>query len=281
MAQRFRKNHYLPKFWLAGFTQSGDIDDDLHVLDLAHVNEWKSSPEQAANRRDFYAVDFGPNTDPSIVEQILSGVEGQCSQVIREIIKNKHLPASDGFDVFLNFIALMVVRTPRTRSLFSLVSDSVVKDHVRAIFATPKGWCEFRRVLEDRGMHTEDKDFERYEQFALGEDYSADLDQTSHVQMMVEMIDPLLPALAARHWSIGIAAEHAPDLICSDFPVSAWPTKDADMSKPLSLNSPHTLLSFPITRRLIALAAFEPQTPIVEVRERGIALFNTITVTGA
>lgn len=277
MASRPRKHHYLPKFYLAGFTHSGDVHGDLYVLDLSAIKEWKSSPEQTANQRDFYAVDLGPTEDPSMMEQILGRLEAKFSRVIRKIVENERLPSGIDFDWFLNFVALMAVRIPRTRKLFSHVTDRVMKDQLRRQLASVEGWKQFKQVVEIDGKKIRDDEYEAYRRFANSEEYNVDLDQTSHVQMMVDMVDPLLPALAARNWYLGIAADDAPDLICSDFLVSEWPTKSADLTKPLTLTSPGTFLTFPITRRLIALATFERKPPVVEVNQEGIALFNTIT----
>jgi len=281
MANRSRKHHYLAKFQLAHFTHSGEAHGDLYVFDLAEVRAWKSSPEQAANQRDYYAVDLGPNEDPSAMEHILGRLEGECSRVLREIVEQERLPRGDDLECLLNFVALTAVRIPRTRKLVSHITDEVLKNHLRGTLASPDDWQQFRQVLENQGRQLRDDEYEVYRQFSLGGDYSVDLDQTSHVQMMVKMIDPLLHALAARHWSLGIAGEDAPDLIYSDAPVSGWPTRHADSARPLTLNSPNTVLSFPITRRLIVLATFEKRPSILEVNRQGIAGFNAFTATGA
>jgi hypothetical protein len=145
------------------------------------------------------------------------------------------------------------------------------------VLATPDGWKQFKQDVESLGKQVRDDEYEEYRRFAMSDDYYVDFDQSSHVQLMVKMIDALLPALAARNWSLGIAANDAPDLISSDVPVWLSPTTGADLSKPLTLDCPDTLLTFPITRRLIALAQFEPKSPIVGVHPMGIAGFNTMT----
>jgi Protein of unknown function (DUF4238) len=281
MANRSRKHHYLAKFQLAHFTHSGDAHGDLYVFDLADVRAWKSSPEQAANQRDYYAVDLGPNEDPSAMEHILGRLEGECSRVLREIVEQERLPRGYDFDCLLNFVALTIVRIPRTRTLVSHLTDEFFKYHLRGALASPDGWQQFRQVLGSQGRQIRDDECDVYRQFALGGDYKVDLDRTSHVQMMVQMIDPLLRALAARHWSLGIAGEDAPDLIYSDAPVTGWPTRHADSATPVTLNSPNTVLSFPISRRLIVLATFEKRPTILEVNQQGIAGFNTFTATRA
>jgi hypothetical protein len=280
---RPRKSHYLPKFYLAGFTRSGEAGGDLFVFDRATGREWKSSPANTATEKDFYAVDLGPTEDPDVVEKCLAMVESECSRVVRGIVEHEKLPtAVEDFNWFLNFVALMVARTPRMRKLVTSVVDRATKADFRDLFASPEGWSRFKETLAGLGHVVPDDQYEGFKQLADGEEYDVDLDQTSHVQMMVkQMMDALLPALAQRSWSLGVADDHAPDLVCSDAPVSVWPTKDADLTQPITLLTPKTVLSFPLTRRLVAIARYERRGPVLRVIPRGVAMFNTWTLSAA
>jgi hypothetical protein len=280
---RPRKSHYLPRFHLAGFTTVEEVNGDLYVFDQTTGREWRSSPGKAATERDFYRVDLGPAEDPDIMEKILSQVEGEFSRVVQDIITHRRLPASaQDFDCFLNFVASMVTRTPRTRKVAAGAVDKAIKAELRNVLATPEGWARFRQVCAVAGHEPREDQYEEYRRFADSDDYSADLDQTSHVKMMAqEMMDTLLPALAERSWALGIATDDAPDFIFSDFPVAFWPVKGADGGKPINLLSRNTVLSFPINRRLIAIARYENQEPVRLVFPRGVCVFNTWTLSGA
>jgi len=276
---RPRKSHYLPKFYLAGFTASGKVDDNLYVLDQASGRDWTSSPAKAATERDLYVVDLGPSENPDMVEKCLGNLEGDFASVVRGIIERQQLPTGDDFNWFLNFVALMVARIPRTRKVVAQVVDRKSKDDLLKQLATREGWNQFREVCGSAGHKIADDEYEEFKRVASSEDYTADFDQTTHVQMMVkQMMDALLPDLAKRNWSLGIAADEAPDLICSDFPVGVWPAKSAELAKPITLQSPNTVLSFPITRRLIAIARYERQCPVLGIIPQGIAMFNTWTL---
>jgi hypothetical protein len=47
MANQSRKHHYVPEFYLAGFTESGTDDGRLHVLDKEQLRQWPSTPKGA------------------------------------------------------------------------------------------------------------------------------------------------------------------------------------------------------------------------------------------
>lgn len=281
MAGRPRKHHYVPRFYLAGFTKSGDENGKLYVLDQQQVKEWSVSPANAAKETDFYAVELGPGEDPNVMEDILARLEGHFSRVIANITQQKQLPDGDEFNWFLNFVALTVARLPRTRTLFTHVTDNFSKAQLREQLSTPDGWKQFKAVLEAHGRKVSDDEYEGFRRFAFSDNYTVNLDQTSQVQMMVHAVDPMLPLLAMRHWSLGVADESAPDFICSDAPVSLQPMKGSDKAAQISLDSPNTLLCFPITRRLVALATYERRSPILGVNDQGVAGFNAMTLTGA
>lgn len=48
-----RKHHYVPQFYLAGFTLDGSSESPLFVCDQEQSKTWKSTPKQSAHRRDF------------------------------------------------------------------------------------------------------------------------------------------------------------------------------------------------------------------------------------
>src|ERR1700687_4590911 len=202
---RPRKSHYIPKFQLAGFTASGEVGDDLYVFDQTTGRDWVSSPAKSATERNLYVVDLGANEDPDMMEKCLGHLEGEFSRVVRGIIASQLLPAGDDFTWFLNFVALMVTRIPRTRKVISGVIDKATKAEFRQALATREDWTNFSQVCESAGHEVADDQYEEFKRLAYREDYSVDFDQTTHVQIMVtQMIDALLPALAERSWALGV-----------------------------------------------------------------------------
>lgn len=63
-----RWHHYLPAFYLTGFTASQRRDDSLLVLDMEQRKEWRSKPDKLAYIRNYYHVEV-PNLAVDKVER--------------------------------------------------------------------------------------------------------------------------------------------------------------------------------------------------------------------
>jgi len=282
MTNRPRRHHFVPSFYLAGFTKTGSDEDRLYVFDQGQIKSWPSTPKNAGHERDFYAVDLGPEVDPACFESdVLSRIEAEFSRVVRTSIEKEELPNGRDFDVLLNLVAVTATRTPRIRRLVSQVTDSVLKSTLQSLVATDDGWQQFESHCRDAGVQHIDEDASQLRTFILSGEYDIDLDQTSHVQKIVELVDAMLPLLAKRRWSLGIAASGMPDFVCSDAAVSLVPTDRFQHGDELHLGAPHTLLSIPLTRRAVLLGLYEARPPVFVVNEFGVLSTNAMTITEA
>jgi hypothetical protein len=259
MPNQPRKHHYVPKFYLAGFTKSGSVDGNLYVLDQRQRWRWgPATPVNVAHQRDFYAIDARSDADRMVVEKTFGEIEATCSRVIRDVIERKEMPAGEDRDILLNFVALMAVRVPGIRNTVSGFIDDVVKSLGRTMLDSELGWQHFKGVCEASG---EKVDFTREEMkaFVDGDDYTANLDQSWHVGMMLELGSKLVPALAQRHWSIWIAGDDVPDLTCSDRPVCLTWYTSSPPSLPPGFALAGTAVIMPVNRRIAISGTFEEQ----------------------
>ena len=87
-------------------------------------------------------------------------------------------------------------------------------------------------------------------------------------------------SLSQRNWQIWKAKDDAPDLICSDFPLSptwAIPFHDHRVL-PVMLDSPFTLVSMPLNRRFALIGVLDEELPEIAMRENDIAAVNSMTI---
>jgi hypothetical protein len=201
--------------------------------------------------------------------------------VCRDIVTNKRLPKGKDFNYFLNFVGLAAVRVPRIRQLMRLVVDNVCKDHLRRELSSDDGWNRIKGCFTDQLHGKRDDELQQIREFGISQDYTVDMEQTYYVLQMQELVGALLPELAKRNWSLGISASDAPDFVCSDVPLKVRPLQGVQISDSRDLRNPNTLLSFPINRRMIAIARFEPIPPLLTISKGGVAILNSSTISEA
>lgn len=268
MAQQPRKHHYVPNFYLAGFTKSESDNGELYVLDQAQRRQWKSTPANTARQTDYYAINAKPGSDEMVVEKLLGDIEGKCSVVIKWLIEHRKLPDGQDLDVLLNFVALMAVRVPAIRNTISNFTDEVLKALSRTMVASEHGWKQFMQA-NDGVEAANGVTHEEMKKFIDSDDYTIDLEQSWHVGTMLQMGSVLVPVLAERSWSVWIANEDAPDLICSDRPVCLrW---RSPQPFPPGFGHKNTVVTIPIGKRIAIAGQFEepPLTFMMDAEDVG------------
>lgn len=277
MPDQPRKNHYVPKFYLAGFTKSGKLDGDLYVLDQRQRKRWGPvRPANTARQHDFYAIDARPDADPIVIERALGDIEAKCSTVVHSVIKRKELPTGTDRDILLNFVALMAVRVPAIRNAVSGVIDNVMKHLTRTMLKSEEGWQRFNRACEGSDKK-DDLTHEEMKASVDGDEYTVNLDRSWHVGMMLELGSKLVLSLAQRNWSIWIAEDDAPDLICSDKPVClTWYTSQPPPLPP-GFDLRGTAVIMPINRNIAISGTFEDQPPKSTLDKHDVATVNRST----
>ena len=110
-----RRHHFLPEFFLSGFTPSGSRDDFLNVFDLENKRRWQVKPIKAGAERDFNTVEV-VGLSPDVIEQGLSDFENHVAKILTWIEANEAIPEEEDLIYLLNFVALLHVRNPASRN---------------------------------------------------------------------------------------------------------------------------------------------------------------------
>lgn len=290
MTRQPRQHHYVPQFYLAGFTTTGTIDGPLHVLDREQGKSWPSSPKGTAHARDFYAVDLGSGQDPMVVEKTMAVCEGKWAAALKVVTEESALPQGASLGDLLAFVAFLAVRVPRIRTQVADVIDRVSKADLRATFATAEGREQFRTVVAQHCQNLPESERRRIElllrndsdlndmaDYVNSDQYGVSYGQTWTVQTMVQMAIALLPVLGQRQWALWPVASDAPNLICSDSPVCLTWTKRVTGAYPPGFDLPNTLVTVPLSARLALASTFQAMQEMTLDRV-GVAQMNSRTL---
>lgn len=243
-----RFHHYVPEFYLAGFTLSGDRDDLLWVRDHKQKKSWQARPANAAGERDFYRID---GEEPNAVEQALGDLENHAAEVLRRIQATRALPEGDDLGTLLGFLAFQITRVPQFREMFERNHRHLSKAQCRMALSHPRF---FEQLLEE--MRREGKDiprgFSRETILEFLEDesrYTIEIPQELSIRNMAWATEALLPILAQRNWLLFIAKDDQDDFVCTDRPVILTPTQ-AGAPPFIGFGNPRTEVIMPISRQM-------------------------------
>jgi hypothetical protein len=273
------KGHYVPLFYLKGFTKSGEEGGQLHVFDKGRCKAWASLASRSASEGGMYGIEPQAGVDADAVERAFSGVEGVLARVLREMIESRSIPTGESRDILLNFIAFSFARTPRAKSLIHEATDRFFKEVIRKHFSGSKGFERLKEHVEQAGRSTEGLEYEKYQEF-LKAGFSVSPSKANYIGHLVDRVGAMLPLLAQRAWSLWPVADDAPNLICSDSPVSQTWEGGIRASRPANLHDRNTVIRMPLHRRLALVGTDSMMIPS-PLDLTGVAKVNIATAAAA
>jgi hypothetical protein len=267
-----RAHHYLPIFYLKGFTSSEPHDNGFLYVYEQNKPIRKSKPDNEAKQRDFYAFEdeHGALRD---AEQGLSQIESQLAPVFKEIENGYHRFHPDDWYGITYFIALQWLRGPSGRDFVNGLFETIMMRLVKAAAEDEK---QFIKEYEDFARHTgDDMKFsaEEMRAYVLGGQWK--ISQESHGYKLKQMFEGTLtvaPILRAKHWEL-LTSDSDQCFCTSDLPViTILPDGVHRGEMGTGFGVPGVHVYFPVSKRyclvLMDRAACEKRTiPPGHVRE--------------
>jgi hypothetical protein len=253
-----RQHHYIPRFFLEGFT---DPDGYIHVFDLLNARKWKAKPDQVARERDFYRVEtreLGPND----VEDMLSRVEHELAPAVVRLRQGRAFPdeGTEEFARIANLIAMLAARVPGAINAFANPIAKLGDRIARMSLRTPE---RYEKYLAERRAQGEDvSKVPTWKQMKDALDsggIEVGIAQDYRLAIMFQSMSIILPYLSGRNWGlISISNLASGSFVCSDRPVSlSWTEKMPALYGP-GWGTTRTEMLLPVSRDLAILSAFEP-----------------------
>ena len=211
-----RRHHYVPRCWLAGFTETGEKDARLWVTDSSRGHQWPSTPDGAGHIRDFYRLEDEHASDPVMAENALSRIETEVAPILRAVNRERRQPGVEELDAILFFMAIQWSRVPAFRPFILGVLDKFSHEQIGKELESPESW---RRALVKAGMDPEapGADYEKMKKFHAEKAYTLSAPTDWYVLRAFESIEKMLPGLKKRFWATLISPSGS--FIGSDNPV--------------------------------------------------------------
>ncbi len=118
-----RKHHYLPQFYLRGFSEDGR---SVFQMEKSTGRAYNCSVGDAAAIRDFHLLDNAETEDPHRLEKGLSDVEAKLSVALAEAIKSG-ITSYRHYETLVFFLSLMRCRVPAFKAFIDRFHQDVVR----------------------------------------------------------------------------------------------------------------------------------------------------------
>jgi hypothetical protein len=276
-----RRHHYLPQFYLAGFTPSGQKDDFLHVLDKETGKTWKSRPAGVAHQSDYYRLDEGA-PDPFAFEKGLSQFEGEAAATLKAVLSQQCIPDFDHRVTLMNLIALSAIRVPSQRNILADAQRRLFQLTTQLMVSTPEAWEALKARAKAAGHEVGNIPYEEMRDFIMDESlYTIELSREGQILTTFKALDAIIPLLLNRKWSIAIAGEGAGNFICCDNPVARHWTIDKHPPIVPGFGLKHSYIVMPLDRKTALIGEWGGEEEVFETDRRGVAQLNSLVLAAA
>jgi hypothetical protein len=264
-----RRHHYVPRCWLAGFTDTGEQDGGLFVTDFTRRKQWAGVPGSVGFIRDFYRLEDEQIDDPVRVEKALSQIEGEVAPILRAIDRERRSPKPEEIDPLLYFMAIQWSRVPAFRPLVLSVAKRISDERITEILQSPDSW---KAALERAGISPDTPGAEYEEMKAAFEADAFNLSAPTdwYVQRAFRAVDAILPGLHKRYWTTLVSPSGS--FIGSDNPVAL----DGEKGKLIGFENAE-MVSYTVSRHVTVWGTLEPMK-YPRVNRKFIAHANTLSL---
>ena len=270
-----RRHHYIPQWYLAGFTDTGTADGFVTVHDLIEDRDFRTKTHGIGAHRDFNRIEVEGH-DPDALEQAWSQFEGDASQAAGRIIEAGNIENQKDLSYLLNLVALLAIRNPRSRLQMNQSQEQVLRLISQITLAD---MSRFERLIEQmraEGINIpEGVTYEQMKDFIDRGEYDIHIPRESNIQLELGVIDTVINLLHKRKWSL--YTPENPDLhfVSCDHPVVlSW--RDEEMSGPIGFGLTNTEVTFPVSKMYMLIGIFEDDLDsFYEVSDMLVAFANS------
>ena len=280
------KHHYVPRFYLTGFTNESKEESKLYVFDTEKMDLRTSTPINEGFENHLYRLDTRPTDEGDIldvfeIEKGFGNFEDVVSPILKKVRDTFELPEGEDLDILINFIALQSVRTPYHINNFDKPIQDISKMSMKMMLSTKERWeSVVNRVKKEKPDFNPKLGYESMKKFVDKGNYDVIVARNYKLSMMLSSIDIMISLLGQRQWSLWIASDLMSHFICSDDPVTITWTNGlsaAGLQKVPGFGMNNTNVIMPISKNIAIIGKFEINTGAI-CSAHAVANINTRTM---
>jgi len=238
-----RKHHYVPQFYLRGFSSNGS---SIFQIEKHDGRGYLCSIKDTAAIRDYHELDFEAAEDPHVLEKRLAEIESQLAEVLAQVIKSG-IDSRVTHSRLIELTSLLRFRVPAFKQFIeesfrqSVLSTAKIMEQNGNFSPAPKG---FESIFARNGV-------------------SVSIANWKCLEVMFELAsDPkILDILASMAPSI-LRAPEGTFLLTSDQPVALFhPDTNPTDSYGVGFSTPDIQVSVPLSSRVLLLLTWDKDAP--------------------
>jgi len=264
-----RAHHYVPQCWLAGFTDTGEIDGMLYITDLKRRRQWRCKPSEAGHRRDFYRVDDETVVDPLVIEKGFAKIETDVAPIFKLLTQEKRGPSSSELETLLVYMAIQWIRVPTFRAI---VGQTIFSHFSEELLSSPEAWQQAKRKVGIPDENT-DTDYVKMREALDSGQIVFSGQPAFYLQKGAYLINEICDSLQKRIWRWLVS--DSGQFIGSDSPVAM----DGPSGVPAGFKNAG-IITYPVNRHLLLYGTLEEvESPYLTTKL--IARHNTFAMLSA
>lgn len=255
MAKRSKRHHYLPQFYLHGFTAG----DGLLCLFDRETKEFRRQPPiNTALQRDFYTVTDTQGVKTDRIEQLISGLESGARDVIHRLDegmtgwKDREERAS-----FALFLAHFRTRTPAFDKEQMAFTEHLYRAMNRANHPSPELTAQgFKEFAEATGEDVSDIAPEQVFRMIRDNAYEVEVPRNYIIRLMMDSTVHMAEVLMTLDWTF-VRASRALEFITSDAPFMTAPPPGESDPRAYGVLTPGAMTTIPLSPSVCVVIAGE------------------------
>ena len=277
-----RRHHFVPASYLGGFSSATGL---LAVIGM-HGKRWEATPASIAFERDLYRLEGVEGIDPNDFEKGFASLEGQFVTVLRDISDSAHLPdtSSEEFAVLIEYLALMMVRSPELRNRVTADVRELAETVDREMTSSPERFAATLEQAKSQGLDVpEDPELiEKIRRLPLGERFTIHVPNAFFMRALFSGLDMVRSALAARNWTLYCA--DAAGFVTSDRPVAVTLSElGMESERRADFRDPDSDITFPLNQNYFLFGSSQrcASRSTLNASRREVASLNSRTISMA
>jgi hypothetical protein len=244
-----KRQHFLPKFYLEGFTKDGMVA----VFDRESNEVRVQQPVNTGVIGHFYTLEDAEGRKRFELEQILSEYEDKASLVIKKLAAKEDINADERTDLAI-FVALAAFRTPDIVDSIKAFNASLIGDIAKRTFADVETVKAQMRGKPYAPLTEEEleADARLLVEITQTGQYEITTDHKWAVGMAIRMAFNIAPIFAGRDWAVLHRDNEKKSFVTTDAPVlltTVAPRKSSFWG--IGFGNADALVFFPLTESCI------------------------------